>query len=120
MDADTGRSHAVQRQSAVVTGEGISPEPQVVGFDSVLVAQLVAAFGYAPVRGSVGDDPDLRTRSLNNLGTRYEGASGLELAVEALHVVFVIVRALAVVGFVVVSAAAREIGGRRMLGSGQR
>ena len=40
-------------------GEGICPEPQVVGLDGVFVAQLVAALGDAPVRSAVADDADL-------------------------------------------------------------
>jgi len=47
-------------------------------------------------------------------------AHGLELVREAIHVVDVIVLALAVLGLVVVAAAAREIGRGRMIGAGER
>ncbi len=57
---------------------------------------------------------------MRDFGARNEGARGFELAIQALHVVFVIVGALAVVGFVVVAAAAREVGGGGMIGAGQR
>src|SRR5208282_5906989 len=82
--------------------------------------QLVAAFNDAPVRGAIGDDADFRVRTFHNLGPRHEGPRGFELAVETLHVVFVIVGALAVVGFIVVPAAAGEIGGGGVVCSRQR
>jgi len=102
-----------------LAGEGTGPQTQVIGFDGIFGAQLIAAFGYAPVRSSVGDDSDSCVRAFDNFRTRNKRARGFELAVEALHVVFVIVGALAVVRFVVVPAAAREVGGRGMLGAGQ-
>ena len=40
---------------------------------------------------------------------------GFELAVQALHVVLEVVGALAVLGFLVVAAAAREVGGCGMI-----
>ena len=64
--------------------------------------------------------PIFRVLALRDLGARNEGARGFELAVQALHVVFEIVGALAVLGFFVVAAAAREVGRRGMNGSGQR
>src|ERR1700675_3104971 len=74
-----------------LAGKRISTEPQVIGFNRVLVAELVAAFSYAPMRSTVSDDSDLRCLgALEHFRTRHEGACGLELAIEALHIIFVI------------------------------
>src|SRR5580704_18179626 len=102
------------------TREGISPQAQVIGLNRVFVPQLVAAFDDPPMRRSICDDPDLRIRSLKNLRPRNERPCALELAIQPLHVVFVIVRALAVVRFVVMAAASRKVGCSRMIRSRQR
>ena len=102
-----------------LAGERIGAQAEIVGLDRVFVAKLIAALGYAPMGSAVGDDSDFRIRPFENFWTRNEGARGFKLAVEALHVVFVIVGALAVIGFVVVSAAASEVGSGGMLGAGQ-
>ena len=59
-------------------------------------------------------------RAFHYLRTWNEGTRCLELAVEALHIIFVVVGTLAVVGVIVVTAASGEIGCRRMIGAGQR
>src|ERR1700686_1399278 len=54
--------------------ERISTQTKIVGFDTVLVAKLVAAFDDAPMRRSVGDDSDFRVCAFLNFWARYEGA----------------------------------------------
>src|SRR5215469_18957325 len=101
-----------------LAGEGVSANAQVVGFDAVLVAQLVAALDESPVRGAVADNADFRSSGVD-FRARHKGASGFELAVQPLHVVLEVVGALAVLGPLVVSAAAREVGRGRMIGAGE-
>src|SRR5215469_1085191 len=101
-----------------LAGEGVGANAQVVGLDPVLVAQLVAALDESPVRGAVADDADLRFSGVD-FRARHEGARGFELAVQPLHVVLEVIGALAVLGPLVVSAAAREVGGGRVIGPGE-
>src|SRR3984957_7482468 len=66
-----------------LAGKRISTEPEVIGFNRVLVAELVAAFRYAPMRSTVSDDSDLGCLcALENFRTRHEGACRLELAIQ--------------------------------------
>ena len=39
-------------------GKRIGPQAQIVGFDVVFLAQLIAALDQSPVRSAVADDPD--------------------------------------------------------------
>src|SRR5262249_48253331 len=89
-------------------GEGICPYPKIVSLNPVFFPQLIAAFDYGPMRGAVGDDADLRLAGID-LGAWHERAGGLELAIQALQVVLVIIRTLAVLSMLVVAAAAREV-----------
>src|SRR5271155_6220111 len=57
--------------------ERIGPQPQVVGFNRILGAQLVAAFNDPPMRSSVGNDSYLCVRTLENLWARHERACAL-------------------------------------------
>src|SRR5271156_772278 len=72
------------------------------------------------MRSPIGDDPYFCIRTLENLRARHKRACALELAVEPLHIVFVIVGALAVVRFIVVAAATRKVRCSRMIRSRQR
>src|SRR5215470_13375217 len=66
------------------------------------------------MRSSIGDDADLDALR-DQLRTRHKRARRLELAVDTLHVVLEVVGTFAVLRLLVVSAAAREVGGGRVL-----
>src|ERR1700685_4678670 len=100
--------------------ERIRAKAQVIGFDVIFVAQLVAAFGDGPMRRAITENSDARVVPFCNFRTRNEGTSGFECAIQSLHVVGVVVGALAVRRFLVVPAAARKIRCGRMCGARQR
>ena len=71
------------------------------------------------MRGAVGDDADFVAVVAHDLRPRNQRARGFELVRQAVHVVGVIVRTLAVLRLLVVSAAAREPCRSGMVGSRQ-
>ncbi len=102
-----------------LAGERKRLQPQVVGFDAVLVLQLVERLGQSVMRGAVGDDADFVAFIAEHLGPRHQRARVFELALQAIEIVHVIVGALTVLRLLVVSAAAREPCGCGMVGSRQ-
>src|SRR3984957_4809965 len=68
-----------------LAGEWVSAQAQVIGFDVIFVAQLVAAFSDSPVRRAVAQNPDARVVALGDFRTRNEGSRGFELAIQSLH-----------------------------------
>src|SRR5947209_17799570 len=97
-------------------GERVSAQAQIIRFQLVLFAKLVTAFSNTPMRSAVADNANFGVVALRDLGTRNEGARGFEFPVQALHIVFEIVGALAVLSSLVMAAAAGEVGGCRMRG----
>src|SRR5262249_20417357 len=95
------------------------PQPEVIRTDLVLLGKLIAAFADRIVAGSESNNPDLRGAIRNRLRLGHQTAGRLELAGKPLHIVVIIVRPLAVLRLLVVSAAACKVGGCRMIRSGQ-
>ena len=90
------------------------PQPQIVELDALL-AQAVAGFDNGMVGGAVGDQPELRTFCPVDDGLGHEVTRGVELAVQALHVLNPVF-GLAVDSTLVMPGAAREAGGEPVIG----
>src|SRR5581483_7754863 len=98
-----------------LTGEWIGFDPQVINFQVVFLAELIAALDDRPVTGAVSNDADFGLAGVH-FGARNELARGFKLMIEALHVIGVVVRPLAILRFLIMAAAAREVSGARMVG----
>src|SRR5476649_289940 len=71
------------------------------------------------MRRAVADDPDFRFSVRIYFRAWHERSCSLEFTIEAFHVAFEVVSAFAVLRFLVMSAAAGEVGGGVMVGAGQ-
>ncbi len=91
-----------------VVVERIRADAQIRRLHVGFFSQLITALGNGPVRRAVADDSDLGILIRVHNRRRGMGARGLELASQAVHVVHVIVRSLAVLRLVVVAGAPRE------------
>src|SRR5580658_374086 len=100
--------------------ERIRPYPEIIRFYAMLVRQLIPRLDDCPVRGSISQDANLGIAPSCQLGAWNKRPRGLKLLVKALHVAFKIIGTLAILRFLVVSAAAREVCGGGMIGAGQR
>src|SRR4029077_17552314 len=90
-----------------LSGERKSAQPQIVGLNTILLAQLVAALDDGPVRSAIGDNPNLRF-ARRNLRPGHERARGFKLTIDPLHVVLKAVWRLTVLGLFVMPAATSE------------
>src|SRR5262245_47546320 len=97
-----------------ITVERVSTQTQIVGPDVVFLDKLIAAFADREIAGAEGDEPNLRRAVRDHLGFGNKAACGLKFARQALHVVLIVIRTLAVLRLFVVTAAPREISSSRM------
>src|SRR5262249_38732728 len=97
-----------------------SPQPEIIRTGLVLLRKLIPALAHRIVAGSESNNSDLRSAVRNRLRLWHQAARRFELTRQPLHVVLIIVRPLAVLGLLVVSAAACKVSGRRMIRSRQR
>src|ERR1700735_4951626 len=72
------------------------------------------------IRCTEGNQSDLGFASLDHFRPWNQGACRLKLPVEPFHIVEIIVRALRILGLLVVTAASRKVGRKRMVGTRQR
>src|ERR1035437_7438061 len=86
----------------------VSPQTAVAGIDIVIEPQLLQALFQCPVAGAVGDDAHFGFLRFHNDGAGNLEAGIFKLACQAVHIVHVNVRPLAVDGLFIVSAAARK------------
>src|SRR6266496_1152999 len=90
---------------------------QVIRSQIVLVAKLIARFGQRPVRAAESNDPNFGIRRSLQDRSRHQGTRMLEFPAQAVHIRFVILRPLAILGLRIVSAATGEICGPTVLSS---
>src|ERR1700733_16244616 len=72
------------------------------------------------IRCAEGNQSDLGFASLDHFWPWNQGACRLKFPVEPFHIVEIIVRALRILGLLVVTAASRKVGRKRMVGTRQR
>src|SRR5205807_97332 len=97
--------------------EWVSAKTQIIDLEVRFPAQLIAGFEHGPMRAAVGDHAHGCPSAFEHRSWHKRPGS-FKLARQAVNVLHVIIWTFAVLSFFIMAAAASEVGGLGMIGSG--